>query len=110
MRIGLIGGLERAERLYLHLATSAGHEVLFHDGETSKRGVRALEHLVARSDLVVIVTDVNSHGAAQLARRRLRERGRSPLLLRRCGLARFATLLAALEGSGRDAAERALLA
>ena len=96
MRIGIIGGLERSQPHYERLAAGAGHEALFHDGTMRGRGARTLEHLVDRCDLVVIVTDVNSHLAVQLARRRLREQGRSPLLLRRFGLARFATLLAAL--------------
>ncbi len=96
MRIGIIGGLGRSEPHFGRLAADAGHEALFHDGEIKGRGARALEHVIDRCELVVIVTDVNSHAAVQLARRRLREQGRSPLLLRRFGLARFATLLAAL--------------
>jgi hypothetical protein len=99
MRIAIVGGLVRAERHYERLAAAAGHRVLFHDGGTGGRGVKALDHLVERCHLVVVVTDVNSHGAVQMVRRRLRERGRSPLLLRRLGLARFATLLAALNAA-----------
>jgi hypothetical protein len=96
MRIGIIGGLGRSGPHFSRLAADAGHEASFHDGEIKGRGARALEHVIDRSELVVIVTDVNSHAAVQLARRRLREQGRSPLLLRRFGLARFAMLLAAL--------------
>jgi hypothetical protein len=97
MRIAIVGGLERSESLFSRLAEAAGHRALFHDGSMCASGVRAMEGLVDRSDLVVLVTDVNSHGAVRLARRLLRERGRSPVLLRRCGLARFASLLAALD-------------
>lgn len=97
MRIGIVGGLTRAGSHYCRLAASAGHELLFHDGWMGGRGVKSLEHLVERSDVVVVVTDVNSHGAVQLARSRLRAGGRSPVLLRRCGLARFGALLAELE-------------
>ncbi len=104
MRIAIIGGLGRAEPYYTRLAEAAGHRALFHDGAIGGRGTQALEHLVERCDVVVLVTDVNSHGAVQLVRRRLRERGRSPLLLRRMGLARFATLLAALDAEGARAA------
>lgn len=96
VRLGVIGGLERSRASYDLLATSYGVEASFHGGEMTSRGARTVEHLVERCDVIVIVTDVNSHGAVQLARRRLRERGRSPLLMRRCGLARFALLLAAL--------------
>ncbi len=97
MRVGVIGGLERSEPLYGRLAAAHHHEAVFHGGGMSGHGRRALERLVARCDLVVIVTDVNSHGAVQLARRLLREKGRSPLLMRRCGVARFIALLAALD-------------
>jgi hypothetical protein len=51
---------------------------------------------VDRCDLVVIVTGVNSHTAVQVARRRLRDRGRAPVLMRSCGIERFAALLASL--------------
>ncbi len=103
MRIGIIGGLARAELHYERLAAAAGHRALFHDGRTRGRRTEALEHLVERCHVVVVLTDVNSHGAVQMVRRRLRERGRSPLLLRRLGLARFAQLLAALDNAGARA-------
>lgn len=101
MLIAIIGGLARAEPHYTRLAAAAGHQAMFHDGQIGGRGTKALEHLVERCHIVVVVTDVNSHGAVHLVRRRLRERGRSPLLLRRLGLTRFATLLAALDSVER---------
>jgi hypothetical protein len=104
MRLGIVGGLGRSPPLYGRVAEARGHEALFHDGSLTGRGRRCLERLVDTCDLVVIVTDVNSHGAVQLARRLLRERGRSPLLLRRCGLARFAALLATLDARVSPAA------
>jgi hypothetical protein len=96
MRIGIVGGLGRSEPLFARLARAAGHEALFHDGAMAGAGVRELERLVDHAELVLVLTDVNSHGAVRHARQLLRERGRSPLLMRRCGSARFATLLAAL--------------
>lgn len=100
MRIGIVGGLDRAESMLARLAEASGHEAIFHDGSTSASGVRALERLVEHADLVVIQTDVNSHGAVRLTRRLLREQGRAPVLVRRCGLSRFAALLAALDRHG----------
>jgi hypothetical protein len=97
MRLGIIGGLGRVEPRFQRIAAEAGHEVVFHDGDLGGRGAVALEHLVERAELVVLVTDVNSHGAVRLARRLLKERQRSALLLRRCGLATFATLISALD-------------
>lgn len=101
MRIGIVGGVDRAGTVLTRLAAAAGHELLVHDGAMSSCGARALERLVERSDLVVVLTDVNSHGAVRHARQVLRERGRSPLLLRRCGTVRFAALLARLPRPGR---------
>lgn len=77
MIIGIVGGLGRSEPHFGRLAAGAGHEVMFHDGGIRGRGARALEHVVDRCELVVIVTDVNSHAAVQLARRRLRGQRRS---------------------------------
>jgi hypothetical protein len=107
MRIGIVGGLDRSEPLFERLAEASGHRALFHHGSTSASGIRDLERLVEHSDLVLILTDVNSHGAVRLARRMLRERGRSPVLLRRCGSARFGALLAALDRHRRLADARA---
>jgi len=97
VRIGIVGGLDRAGSILSQLASAAGHELLLHDGSMSSCGARALQYLAERADLVLVLTDVNSHGAVGYTRRILRNRGRSPLLLRRCGSARFMTLLAALE-------------
>ena len=96
MRIGIVGGLARAEPIFARIAEAAGHEPIFHRGEINSSGVRAMTSLVDNADLVVILTDVNSHGAVRLARRLLREQGRSPLLRTRCGVARFGALVAAL--------------
>lgn len=97
MRIVIIGGLERAEQHFERMALEAGHEVVFHDGRTGGRGAKVLAQLVERCEVVVVLTDVNSHGAVQLARRLLKDNGRQPLLLRRLSLARFAALLEALD-------------
>jgi hypothetical protein len=99
MRVGVVGGLDRAEPHYERLALEAGHEALFHDGHVGGRGRLSLAQLVDRCDVVIIITDVNSHGAVQYARQRLRLHGREPLLFRRCGPSRFASLLNDLSAS-----------
>jgi hypothetical protein len=96
MRLGIIGGLDRKQALYGRIAASYGFDADFHDGKMSGPASRSLENLVDRCDLVVIVTGVNSHTAVQVARRRLRDRGRAPVLMRSCGIERFAALLASL--------------
>ncbi|BDG10776.1 DUF2325 domain-containing protein [Anaeromyxobacter paludicola] len=104
MRIGIVGGLQRAERHLARAAAARGHELEFHDGLVHGRRRAALASLVDRCDAVVVVTDVNSHAAVGLARRWLRARGRAPALLaRRCGPDRLLSLLASLDSRERMA-------
>jgi hypothetical protein len=94
MRIGIIGTLDGDERLYGRLADRVGHEALFHDGKLRGHAPDELPNLVDRSDVVVLLSPRSV--AAQLARRRLKQRGLSPLVLPRCSLAQFTGLLEAL--------------
>jgi hypothetical protein len=97
MHIGLVGGVERGEQRYAAAALSRGHSFEFHGGDTAGRGSPSLEALVERADLVILVTDVNSHAAVLGARKHARSLGRPCLLTRRLGLSRFRALLAELE-------------
>ena len=97
MRIGWVGGVERYEVQLERLAAAAGHELEYHDGDVRGRGAQALERLVDRCRLIVVVTETNSHGAVLLARKLARQRGRGTLLLRKSGVARFARLLEAID-------------
>ena len=101
MRVGIIGGLDRSELSYQRLAHELGHEVEHHDGYMRGTASAGLGRLIDRCDLVVIVTDVNSHGAVQQARKLLRTRPRPTVLVRRLGVSRF---LALLHGHGAPAA------
>lgn len=93
MRVGIVGGLDRSEQAYQRAVGALGHEVEHHTGYMRGQASHALERLVERSDLVVIVTDVNSHVAVQTTRRLLRERSRQAVLVRRLGLARLVALV-----------------
>ena len=95
MRIGIVGGVERSESAYRELAEDAGHELIFHSGHLAGRGSDSLSELVRGADLLIVVTDVNSHGAVQLARRTARKFGVALVLQRRCSPSRFASLLEA---------------
>lgn len=97
MRIALVGGMDRQERHFRDLATAAGHDLDVHDGHVGGRGSSDLDAIVQRSDLVVILTDKNSHGAVGIAKRAVQRWGRASLILRRCGIARFHTLLEAID-------------
>jgi hypothetical protein len=97
MRIAWIGGVERNEGDLIGLAAKAGHELDFHGGHMGGRGTAELYRAVERADLVVILTDVNSHGAVQIARKLCRQIGRPMMLTRRCGASRFQRFLEELD-------------
>jgi len=93
MRVGIIGGKEISPTRYEELARAAESRVEFHDGKMAGRGSDALESLVARCDLIVIVTQINSHAAVRMAQKYCRKRGRRVMIVRRFGLHSFASLL-----------------
>lgn len=105
MRIGLVGGVEKSSRFYEEAARARGHELVAHRGDMAGRGREALESLIDRSGLVVVLTDVNSHGAVLYARKYARQSGRRCMLLRRLGVQRFRALLERIESGGLDAEE-----
>jgi hypothetical protein len=94
VHIGLIGGMIRQERQFAALAAAAGHVLEFHSGEAGGRHAEELRTVIGRSDVVIIVTDQNSHLGVRLARQTARRLGRESILLARCGLGRFRTVLA----------------
>lgn len=97
MHIVIVGGVERGEQRYAAVAADRGHSFEFHGGDMAGRGSASLEASVERSDLVICVTDVNSHAAVIGARRYARAHGRRCLLTRRLGLSRFRAFLGELE-------------
>jgi len=96
MRIGIVGGLDRNEGAYSDMAARAGHRFEHHNGHLAGRGGATLDSLVERCDVVVVVTDVNSHGAAWRTRKLARQRGSRCVLMSRCGPSKFMELLAQL--------------
>src|SRR4029078_10575754 len=88
-------------RVLFRSATRAGRTVEFHTGNVRGRGAGDLRAVVGRSDVVVIVTDHNSHGAVIAAKRLAREMNRRAVVVTRCGIARFGALLDGL--SAHDA-------
>ena len=103
MDIAIIGGVERNETAYRDLARAAGHVARFHSGHDGGRFRQGLQQLVRRSDLVVVITEVNSHNAVTVARRLARGLAVPILLQRTCSPTRFAELLATLPPAGAPA-------
>jgi len=93
MRIGIVGGAERIEARLRTVAVAGGHELEFHPGHMNGRGSDKLRAIVDRCDLLVVVTDVNSHAAVLQARELARRSGRPLRLIRRLGTAQLKALL-----------------
>lgn len=110
LRIAVIGGFDRQVPLLTEMAIRSGHAVEFHTGDVRGRGAGDLRGVVARSDVIVIVTDHNSHGGVHAAKRLARELNRSSVVVTRCGPARFGALIAALAARTRHARSAASFA
>src|SRR6185437_8159875 len=103
----VVGGFDRQAPLLNQMAARTGRTVEFHTGNVRGRGASGLRAVVGRSDLVVIVTDHNSHGAVITAKRLAREMNRRAVVVTRCGIARFGALLDGLSERERLAASPA---
>lgn len=93
MRVVVVGGVERTENRLAETAAEMGHELEFHGGHMDGRRANGLRSAVERADLVIVVTDVNSHGAVHVARREARRLGLGAVVMRRCSPARLRELL-----------------
>jgi hypothetical protein len=96
MRIAVVGGLDRHVAGLAKQAADAGHVAEFHHGRVGGRNAEDLEAIVERSDVVVIVIGVNSHGAASIAKKAARRTGCAAVIARTCGPSRFDQILSAL--------------
>lgn len=97
MHIAMIGGMDRAEQDFITIAARSGHVAELHKGHMNGRGAETLKAAITRADMVILVTDLNSHGAVQLARKLCQRAGKSPLIVRKCGAARFGQICEALK-------------
>lgn len=105
MRIGIVGGLDRNAAALQAVASRCGHQIELHNGVIASAAAAAgLKALVARSEMVLILTDVNSHNAVHVARREARARSRTLRIMRTLGVSRFASLLHNLDGSSGSGA------
>jgi hypothetical protein len=83
IRVAVIGGLSRAGELWSRAGESMGVELEHHDGRTRGRGSHDIVAAVRRADVVVIITDPNSHGGVGVARRAAIAADRRHLLVKR---------------------------
>jgi hypothetical protein len=103
MRIAVIGGREKSDEQLARLAARSGYELDFHPGDLHG-GVQELKTTVAKSTFVLIVTEINSHGAVLAAKRAARQFGRPTLIVRKLTVARLKGLLQALAVRQRQVA------
>jgi hypothetical protein len=94
MHVAVVGGIQRYEAGIARSAEYLGHTVEFHRGRVGGRRAAGLEAMVARSELVIIVTEVNSHGAMYIAKRAATQRGKRTLIVRSCTPSSFSALVA----------------
>jgi hypothetical protein len=97
MRIGWVGGLDRSRALFSEVAKEAGHTLEMHYGHVGGRGSRELEAIVARCDVLVIVTELNSHGGVIHAKRLAQRNGRRSVLVRKGSVTTLHRVIDALE-------------
>lgn len=93
MRIAVIGGHDRSEVALGAVARDSGHALEFHPGHVGGRGANEIRAMVARADLVVVVTDVNSHGAVNVARGAARKHRHRVVYTKRFGTHHLERLL-----------------
>ena len=110
MRIAVIGGRLKSDETLSRIARQAGYELELHQGDLHGRGVDEIRAAVGRSDLVVILTEVNSHGAVLVAKKAARQLQRPSLVIRRLSGARLRTLLDALDARRLHEADHAAVA
>jgi hypothetical protein len=97
MRVLVVGGLDRNEAQLMALAESNGHELELHTGDVGGRGAEVLTRKVERANLVVIVTEVNSHGGVLLAKKIVRRFGKASMIVRKIGSSKLQGLFDAIE-------------
>lgn len=69
VRVAVVGGLSWAGDLWTRAGDAMGVKLEHHDGRTRGRGSEEIQAVVRRADVVVIITDPNSHGGVSVARK-----------------------------------------
>ena len=83
LKVAVIGGLTRATDQWKRAGAALGVELEHHDGQSAGRRAGDIASIVRRADVVLIITDLNSHNGVAQARRGALAHGRPHLLLRR---------------------------
>jgi hypothetical protein len=82
-RVAVIGGLSRATDQWRRAGDAIGVELEHHDGQAAGQRAATIASIVRRADVVLIITDLNSHNGVAVARKAALAHGRPHLLVRR---------------------------
>lgn len=83
LKVAVVGGLTRATEQWRRAGRAIGVELEHHDGQSAGRRAADIQAIVRRADVVLIITDLNSHNGVAQARRAALAHARPHLLLRR---------------------------
>lgn len=96
LRVAFVGGVACVDRQLLALGEELGIDIEVHQGHMKAQSRHRLASLIARANVLVLVTGVNSHGAVSVAKREAERSGIEVRILKFCGSSRARTLLAEL--------------
>jgi hypothetical protein len=96
MHIAIIGGRDKTQVDLTQIAKAAGYELEFHDGHANGRGAHIIRNIVSRAELVVIVTEINSHSGVFIAKREAQRFKKPTMVTRNFSCARLRGLIDAL--------------
>ena len=100
LRVVFVGGAERIERELAQAGRDLGLDVCVHDGKARGKTMERLATLVRGSDVVVLVTGINSHGAVHTAKRAAEKAGARIHILKFCGAKNARAMLAEIAHAG----------
>ncbi|MGN6106764.1 MAG: DUF2325 domain-containing protein [Kofleriaceae bacterium] len=106
-KVAVIGGLSRATHQWCRTGDQIGVDLEHHDGRIAGRGAAEIAAIVRRAEVVVIITDLNSHGGVGVARRAALASERPHVLVKRLrpdGLAAVLAEAFGVRGEERPAA------
>lgn len=95
MHIVVVGGREKNEVELARIAASGGHTIECHDGGVAGRGMNWIKNAVSRASIVVIVTEINSHGAVLAAKKEAQRSHKPTMVVSRLSSARLRGLMQA---------------
>jgi hypothetical protein len=96
LRVAFVGGVACVDRQLMALGDELGIDVEVHQGHMKAQSRQRLAALIARANVVVLVTGVNSHGAVCVAKREAERSGTEVRIVKFCGSSKARSLLSEL--------------